>query len=68
MRSFSKSALTLGAVVMLGSSLAACQSVNNMLHGRSPCAPAASNPCAAKSPCKPKNPCAASNPCAAAPR
>ncbi len=69
MKSFAKSALTLGAVIALGGSLSACQSVDNMLHGRNPCAPAvASNPCAAKNPCKPKaNPCAAQNPCAAAP-
>ena len=71
MKSFKKSALTLGAVVALGGALTACQSVNNMIHGRSPCAPAAmANPCAAKAnPCAAKaNPCAAQNPCAATPR
>ncbi|MBU6296721.1 MAG: hypothetical protein KJS68_00640 [Alphaproteobacteria bacterium] len=78
MKSFTKSALTLGAVITLGSALAGCQSIDNMVHGRSPCAPAvASNPCAAKNPCAPKanpcapaavsNPCAAQNPCAATP-
>lgn len=58
MRPFTKSALTLGAAVVLSGSLASCQSLNNMIHGRSPCA-ATANPCAPKNPCKPKNPCAA---------
>lgn len=66
MKTFTKAALRLGAAVTLTSGLAACASVNNMMHGRNPCAPAAAaNPCAAKNPCKAKNPCAAANPCAA---
>lgn len=80
MKSFSKTALTLGAAIVVGGALAAPSFAQNA-HTRAPCkplparsTPSPRNPCGAKSPCAAKNPCApakkpraakAPNPCAA---